>query len=108
MTATILFKENEGSTTDLNIKFYDKLGALVVPDSATWVINDLASGTVMKASAALPAGSSVDVTIPATANAIVSQANTSEIRVITVHAVEGTDVKNDDYHYMLMNLHFIP
>jgi len=100
-------KINEGSTAFLTISFYNKLGVLAVPTSATYRIDDVATSTAIKATTPLVGGSSVELTISPTENRILSQANEYETREVTIIADFGAgEQMTSSMRYRVTNLLF--
>uniref|UniRef100_A0A6M3L5V9 Uncharacterized protein n=1 Tax=viral metagenome TaxID=1070528 RepID=A0A6M3L5V9_9ZZZZ len=102
-----MYAINERSTLILNIKFYDEDSALVVPDSATYKIDDIGSGTAITASTNITGlASSKDIHITYTENRILAEANQEEIRRVTVVFLYATSTKQGTayYDYKIKNL----
>ena len=103
---TILVSIPEGTTAYLTVTFLNKAGAQAAPASATWEVIDVYSGIVMKTSAAIsPIAAQVELTIPASANAIQDESHRNEQRRVIVKASYGVDDGvNDQYDYLVRNL----
>lgn len=78
---------------------------LVVPTTARYRVHDEGSGLELVAWTALTPAGRVIVDIPASANRILSDDNTREIKVLTVQSDEGTDnQQSKQERYQVMNL----
>lgn len=100
---------NEGSTAYLTVAFTDKNGAAAAPTTVTYRIDCLTNGTEVKDDTSLSPGTSVEITITATENAIISQSNALEKRVVTVIGSYGTgDAVKNEYQYWVKNLSKVP
>lgn len=98
---------NEKSTAYLTVAFTDKDGVPAAPASATYRIDDATGAGAIRASTALGAGASVEITLTKEDNAIVNAANRFETRVVTVIAVYGaSDELRDEYRYQVKNLDY--
>lgn len=96
---------NEGDTAYLTVTFKDKTGALAVPVTVTWQCIDLDSGAEMQAETSVSPGSSIEITIPVAANAMVDPAKAHETRrVIVKSTYGGSEAKNGQYDYRIRNL----
>ena len=97
---------NEKTTAYLTVIFLDKSGNQEPPSSATWQVHDVESGEQMKAETPIdPIAAQVELTIPASVNAIVNAAKASERRRVTIKAVYGSDDGlNDQWEYSVKNL----
>ena len=97
---------NEKSNMALTVSFFDDTGAAVVPDSATYRIDDLTSSTSILAPTALTPATVVTIQITSAQNAILNSANQFEDRVITVEFVYATTKRGtDEYRYEVRNLY---
>lgn len=96
----------EKSTAYLTISFYDKSGALNVPNTITYRIDDVASGLQVRADTAIGAvASSVEINLTAADNAILNTTNRNEQRRVTVVATYGvSDQVTDEYLYEVVSL----
>ncbi len=106
MTTTI----NERTTARIRITFLDFDGAAAQPTSATYRVDDVSSGTAVVASTPLSPSSGVaTVTLPASANAILSDRNAFERRRMTVVAQYGADDQvTAEYDFRVANLRNVP
>lgn len=110
MADECLFEINERTAFPLNVTFRDEDGVLVVPDSATYRIDDEKNRTAIQPATAIPSlASSVDIWITSDQNFIIRNRNKFEIRTVTVSYVYTSDVgatpANDQYKYKVVNLH---
>lgn len=89
----------EKSTAYLTVSFYDKSGALAIPNSATYRIDDVQSGSQVRTDTAIsPIASSVEIKLTTTDNAILNSAGRNEQRRVTVVAIYGVDDQVTDEH----------
>jgi hypothetical protein len=98
---------NERTTYVLTISFYDEDNALVVPNTATYRIDDVTTGTAIKAKATCGAvmASSMDVAITTDQNNMVAENHTYETRRVTVEFTYGSGKRGtDEYLYKVRNL----
>lgn len=96
---------NEESTAYLTVTFLDKDGNAAAPSSATYRIDCLTSGKAIRGVTALGAGSSVEVTLTPTDNAIQQVSSAKETRRVTIEALYGaSDGINEEYDYEVVNL----
>lgn len=99
---------NERTTYVLTISFYDEDNVLVVPATAVYRLDDVTTGTAIRASTTCRAimASSMDVTISKDENSMVAENHTYETRRVTVVFTYGSPVKQgtDEYLYKVRNL----
>jgi len=97
---------NEKNSCLQPVSFYDDAGVAVVPTSATYRIDDLASGTEITGTTVISAlAASVDISITAAENAMQSQNNSHEVRIITVEWTYGAGRNGKAQHkYKVKNL----
>ncbi len=96
---------NEQTTLFLTISFFDQDNLPVVPDSATYRIDDVLSGTVILADTALTLASVVEVIITQAQNAIIASVNPVETRIVTVeYNYGGSYHGTDEYRYYVKSL----
>jgi hypothetical protein len=97
---------NERCTYILTVSFYDEDDLPVVPNSATYRIDDVTTGTLIVATKAFPSlAASVDVEITKGQNSMIAENHAFETRRVTVvfsygAARQGTD----EYLYKVRNL----
>ena len=98
---------NEDSTGWLTIEFKDKAGNLEAPDSASYRIDCLTTGQEVRADTPLVApGGSVELELEPSDTAIITAANRSETKRVTVTSSFGAGgAHNEDYEYVVKNLH---
>ncbi len=100
---------DERTTSYLTVAFKDKTGAAALPTAASYRIDCLTSGRVIRASTALAPSSSIEITLTPGDNTIQVPGNTLETRRVTVHAEYGAgDEINDQYDYDVVNLSHHP
>jgi hypothetical protein len=97
---------NESTTAYLTVSFYDKNGALAVPESASYTITCITTGTTVKTTTAMSAASSVELTLSTTDNALINRNNDLEERAVNVTALysSGTEKVTDQYRYNVKKL----
>lgn len=100
---------NEKSRCYLTVAFYDKDGNAAIPTSATYRIDCVTNNTQVKDDSSLTPGSSIEIPITSSDNAIIAITNTLERRKVTVEAVYGSgDEVHDEYEYYVKNLSRYP
>lgn len=78
---------------------------LVIPGTARFRVDDEETGTELVAWTAITPAGRVTIDIPASANRILTDGNTREIKVLTVESDEGTDnQQSKQERYQVMNL----
>lgn len=99
---------NELSSCTVTVSFTDEDGAAVVPVSASYRIDDVASGAEVRAATAFPSlAASVDLEIAAADNAILDSAHSQERRLLTVQATygpAGARQLNEEFRWVVRNL----
>lgn len=96
---------NEGTTAYLTVSFKDKAGAAAAPSTLTYSLHCLTTGAVLRNNVSLTAGTSVEITLSATDNAMQSQSNRRETKRVTVKASYGAgEAVNSQYDYQVANL----
>jgi hypothetical protein len=97
---------NEKSTPTLTVDFFDENGAAVVPSSATYQIDDIASGTIVRAETALPSlAASVDILLATADTIIITSSLPGEDRLVTVKWQYGSGKQGaKEYRYLVKNL----
>jgi hypothetical protein len=97
---------NEGSTHVVTASFSDEDGNAVIPTSASYRVDDAASGTVVIAATAVtPTAAVIDIVIPAAKNMILNAGRSLEQRVLTVtFTYSGGKTGTGEYHYHVKNL----
>lgn len=97
---------NKKTSLTLSVTFYDEHGASVIPDSATYRIDDLTSSTVILEPTPLSPAASIEIQITSAQNAMVNSANPFEDRVVTVEFAYASSKRGtDEYRYELRNLY---
>ena len=100
---------NEDTTAYLTVSFTDKDGNAAVPSSASYRIDCLTTGQEVKDDTALTPASSIEITLSAADNAIITQTNAIERRLVTVWATyAGSEGVKDEYEYNLQNMRKVP
>lgn len=100
---------NERTTAYLTVSFKDKTGALVAPSTVTYNVFCMTNNQELRADTPLGAASSIEITLNASDNAIVNQANGRERRRVTVKSTYGIgDELNDQFEYYVQNLERAP
>ena len=97
---------NERCTYILTVSFYDEDDLPVVPNSATYRIDDVTTGTLIVATKAFPSlAASVDVEITKGQNSMIAENHTFETRRVTVVFAYGAARQGtDEYLYKVRNL----
>ena len=96
---------NEKSDSVITATFKDEDGNLITPASGTYRIDDLASGTEIKADTAFsPTSSSHTFLISSNENRILATANAIEKRIFTVTFVYGAKQGTNEFVYIIKNL----
>lgn len=96
---------NERSTAYLTVTFKDKAGAAQQPTAASYRIDDVATGTEIRADTPLTPGTSVEITLTTADNAILSPRLEVEKHVVTVTGTYGeNDAVRAQYVYEVVNL----
>lgn len=97
---------NERSTHYLTVEFLDKTGALAAPTAVTYRIDCLTTGVVVRNDTAIGAGSTIEITLTPTDNAMQNQDNVTEHRRVTVIGQYGGsgDQVVKGYDYILRNM----
>lgn len=90
---------NENSTCFVPASFYDKNGSAEVPASISYRIDDVASGTEIKADTSVGAASSIEITVAATENAILDGDNKYEVKRLTLTATYGASERATEVVY---------
>ena len=99
----------ERTTSYLTVEFKDKAGSLVAPASVLYSVYCMTNAQQLRADTALSPGSTIEITLNATDNAIVNAASSRERRRVTIKAAYGTnDELNDQYEYYVQNLERAP
>lgn len=95
----------EQSSGLLTVNFTNQDGIAATPATVTYRIDDMTTGTVVRAATALSAAPSVAVPLSAVDNAIVDPTHVRELRRVTVEAAFGNGVTvNGQYDYLIRNL----
>lgn len=98
---------NEKSTYLINLVFKDEAGNLIAPNTATYRIDDVDSGTAILAETTfIPSSSSHDLIVTAAQNAILDATKDYERRLVTVKITYGISnrEKQEEFLYHLFNL----
>ena len=97
---------NERTTSIITVAFFDEDEAAVTPSAASYKIDDIGSSTAILASTAIGAlDTTVDLTITAAQNAILSETNLYESRKVTVTWTYGGGKQGtNEYIYRIKNL----
>lgn len=110
MADECLFEANERSDFPLSVSFLDEDGVAVIPDAATYRIDDERRRTNIQPSTAFPSlASTVDLWITSDQNFIIRSRSKYEIRTVTVEydytSDAGSKHATAKYEYKLINLH---
>lgn len=110
MADECLFEVNERSDFPLSVSFLDEDGVAVVPDAATYRIDDVERRTNIQPATAFPSlATTVDLWITSDQNFIIRSRSKYEIRTVTVEygytSDAGAKHATAKYEYKLINLH---
>jgi hypothetical protein len=98
---------NEKTSCTVQVTFKDEDGVLIVPESITYRIDDVASGTEIldDTSVAVP-DSTINIEITSDQNKILDETNDNEERVVTVEFdySDGEKHGTSEYRYKILNL----
>jgi predicted membrane-bound mannosyltransferase len=95
----------EKTTCYVTATFRDKTGALAAPATVQYRLDCLTTGAALVALTSLSAGSSVEIPVTPTQNAIQNAANQRETKRLTVIAGYGSgDQVTGQYDYLVQNL----
>ena len=97
---------NEKSTAYLTVTFRDKAGAAQAPATATYRIDDVATGQPVRSDTDISApDSTVELTLTVTDNTLKNPIAAAEQRRVTVTAEYGSgDAVRSEYIYEVINL----
>jgi len=96
---------NEKSTSYVTVEPKDKNGVAATPTTLVYQIDCVTTSTAITAETSLTPGTSVEITITPTENAMIDQANAFEEREVTVTAGYGAnDQIIEVFCYRLLNL----
>jgi len=95
----------EATTAYLTLTFLNKLGVPDQPNTASYTIHDRKSKGEIRAVTPLVPGTSIEIVLTPTDNALVDQTAEREFRVVTTHAEYGAeDALNGRFVYEVVNL----
>lgn len=98
----------EKTTHVLGLAFKDESGNPIIPNSASYMVEDVVSGTSIKAETSFsPAGSDHDLEISWSDNALLDESHGSEVRRVLISFLYGAGDKkgNQTYYYKILNSH---
>ena len=96
---------NEGSTAYLGVEFLDKNNDPDEPNTISYRIDCLSSGTEIRADTSVTPAESVEIKLTPTDHVIVNPAKPHEKRLVTITASYGPeDELNEEYEYNVKNL----
>ena len=97
---------NELSACTFTVRFYGSDGAEFVPATAEWRLRNVSNKKLLKDWAALGVfGSSVDITVDASYNAVLNDRNPYEEMALAVRANANTSTEfNEEVVYKVKNL----
>jgi len=96
---------NEGSFAYLTFSFKNAQGNKVSPNSITWQLHDVASGTILSAEQALTPGLDMTIYLSGGVNTIQNEDLSVETHVLTLKAVfTGSAYYNDQYLFNVRNM----
>lgn len=79
---------NEGSTGYLSVSLKDKTGAAALPTALSYAINDVISGSVVRATTSLTPAASFEITLTPLDNQILG-GRADELKRVTITATYG-------------------
>jgi hypothetical protein len=98
-----LFSVTKKTTAYLTVSFYDKAGALQIPATATYRIDDVGSGDQVRDTTNLTPATEIEIILRPSDNVILRGGN--EKRRVTVTATYGVDDQVvDEYVYGVVDL----
>ncbi len=109
MASNFEFTVNEQSTAFLTCRFLDKNGDPAVPNTITYRVDCLTTGTAIRASTPISSpASTIEITLDSADTRIVTSTNPYEERVVTVEAsYGGTDEVNEEFRFRVKNLNYV-
>ena len=100
---------NEGTTAILTVAFTDENSAAVTPDTATYMLYDKFSGTVIIAETSIGSlDTSIDIEISAANNEIIDQSMRYELKTVYLEFTYDGRQGSAEYTYKVLNLAKIP
>jgi hypothetical protein len=101
-----LITVNEGTTLLLDLAWYDDADVAVTPSSASYRIDDDASGAAVLASTSITGLSTTNtIVVTHTQNLMVNAANATEERIVTLTWTYGASRQGtDEFRYLIKNL----
>lgn len=95
----------ERSRKSYRVSFRGDDGEPVIPSTVRYRVDDEESGTELVAWTTVSPASRVTISIPASANRILDDDNTREVKVLTVQSDASTDdQQSQEERYQVMNL----
>lgn len=96
---------NERTSSTVTVSFFDEDDAPVTPTSATYRIDDVTSGTVVRSATSLTGlGTTKAIAVTKDENKIISEAHVYETRRLTVEFSYATSHGTNDYFWRIRNL----
>ncbi len=98
---------NELSQVQVTAQPRDTTNAPYTPTTARYRVDDCRSGTQLVDWTTLTPSTSMTITIPGTANAIIDSTRQTEVKTVTVQLDQGLSTQHmSDYTYQVKNLNF--
>lgn len=96
---------NEGSTAYLVATFLNKAGVAEAPETITYTVHDVYTGTVLRASTGVTPAATIEIALAPTDNGILNAVHPREERRVTITALFGVGaVQKSEYVYWVKNL----
>lgn len=96
---------NEGSTAYLVAAFLNRNGVAEAPDTISYSVRDLYSGTELRANTAVTPAATVEIELTPTDNRILAKSYAREMRVVKVIATFGVgDTITSVHRYWVRNV----
>lgn len=94
-----------GTTVFLELAFTDRYGVMAIPTAVTMQINDVTNGGIIYPATgqAAPAGSTLEIAIPATLNVMTRPVQTQTNTVVITATYPDGSITVDDFTYLLNN-----
>lgn len=95
---------NEGSTAYLTVTFLNKAGTPDAPNAVSYRVDDQSTGAEIKADTSIAAGSSVEIVLPPSVNAITGSARGAYRRVTVTGTYGADDAIREEFVYQIRQL----
>ena len=99
---------NELSRAVITVRPIDRNGAVFIPGTARYRLDDFTSREAIVAWTSLTPATEMTITIPAASNTILRSSNAREKKILTVETDAGTTSAHvEEYAYWVKNLGFV-